>query len=131
MFRALLNPSSGAQLQLSALIMGNGFCMLIHYTHLWLKAAVVPLRMGAVAPETCRAKTERNKNTHKSTSSWNINWTCITKMYGIMSIKKVKCVEVVAKQHGLDLFRKEYKYRPRVLFLLLCFNPNVPGLHFG
>jgi hypothetical protein len=28
----------------------------ITYTHLWLKAAVVLLRMGAIAPETCRAK---------------------------------------------------------------------------
>jgi hypothetical protein len=26
------------------------------YIHLWLKAAVVLLKMGAIAPKTCRAK---------------------------------------------------------------------------
>jgi predicted Abi (CAAX) family protease len=56
MFRVLLHPSSGAQLQLSTIGVCNGFGLFIHYTYLWLKAAVVLLRMCAIAPETCTAQ---------------------------------------------------------------------------
>jgi hypothetical protein len=52
-----------------------GFGMLVHWSRYWLGhphtfSTVVLLRMGALAPETCRAK---NKEYIKSTSSWTYN----------------------------------------------------------
>jgi len=58
-------------------------------------------------------------------------WFMLIYLLSLWKENKVKCVEVAVKQHGLDLFRKENRYRPWVVFLLLCFNPTVPGLHFG
>jgi hypothetical protein len=53
-FGCYLHPSSGAQIQRTAI----GVCMVLvcTYTHLWLYAAFVLLRMTAKAPETCKAK---------------------------------------------------------------------------